>query len=85
MMSLYLTSGCPEDRTYLPAIGTVLWPTATLGLSLQLPCPSVEDAIPVTRLCNSNGSWSDPDFENCSRAIIDRGFDDILDLLNQVS
>ena len=73
--------------TDLPLIGIVEWPATPLGrFPESMICPIVAEqlSILINRFCNINGVWSEPEYESCLQAIIDRDFDDISSRLNQV-
>ena len=72
--------------TDLPLIHSIEWPTTRLGTYPEpRTCPNItEELILINRFCNNNGVWSEPEYESCLQAIIDRDFDDISSRLNQV-
>ena len=75
--------GCQADYIYLPGIGRYFYPLTVLGLQQWFPCPGVANII-VTRLCGLNGEWMEPDYRNCSDAIVEQKFKNVQDLLNKV-
>ena len=81
--------GCGSDTMYLlPLDSNFYWPPTLKGDTAHLPCPtSLDDSnVNVTRMCDENGQWSEPDgLQECYSTNVNEHFGEILTQLNQVS
>ena len=83
-------AGCGSDATHFPPLDlNFYWPPTLKGHRVQLPCrTSSSDGhmINVTRVCSEDGQWLEPiGLLDCYEDNVNERFDEISQLLNQVS